>query len=216
MPNFLQSKEWLEFWKKASNKSHPTSRTRSQTGSQTDSKDSSQYVIKNELRNGSSSEHSEAQGRVHSKEDHDYWYFDVCNDSNQTGSSDVVRTKNDKIFQEKADKTVINMQIEKLVWVFRVGIYGGFGLFLMLNLFAVIFNFIGPTFFNSPDFWTLLGYGGNIENAPQVCHVIDFGKTDCRFSGGFSTPNHMAAYLLLILPVFISDCLSQFLGRRLS
>lgn len=45
-----------------------------------------------------------------------------------------------------------------------------------------------------------------ISTAPS-CHVIDFGQNDCRLSGTFSTPNHFAGYLLLILPVLIAGFL---------
>ncbi len=37
----------------------------------------------------------------------------------------------------------------------------------------------------------------------QNCHVIDYGIDNCRLAGPFSTPNHLAAYLLLVLPVFL-------------
>ena len=57
-------------------------------------------------------------------------------------------------------------------------------------------------------FLALLGFGtegaGFVTTAPLV-NVVDGGGWNnlARLSGGFSTPNHLAAYLLLILPVLI-------------
>jgi len=45
-----------------------------------------------------------------------------------------------------------------------------------------------------------------VSTAP-TCHVIDFGQSDCRLSGTFSTPNHFSGYLLLILPVLLAGFL---------
>ncbi|MEM1312458.1 MAG: hypothetical protein AAGF07_03265 [Patescibacteria group bacterium] len=53
---------------------------------------------------------------------------------------------------------------------------------------------------------SFIGFGSESQveylvSAP-TCHVIDFGQNSCRLAGTFSTPNHMASYLLLILPLF--------------
>lgn len=51
--------------------------------------------------------------------------------------------------------------------------------------------------------------------AAPLCHVIDYGSNDCRLSGTFSTPNHFAGYLLLIIPVLVSVFLIAYNKLRL-
>jgi len=49
-----------------------------------------------------------------------------------------------------------------------------------------------------------LGFSSNPSSiSPPVCHLIDFNQTSCRLAAGFSSPNHLAAYLILVWPVTI-------------
>jgi hypothetical protein len=73
--------------------------------------------------------------------------------------------------------------------------------------FSLVLLFIAAQLaFGSQYINNLVGFGSskNVEyivSAPS-CHVIDFGSDTCRLAGTFSTPNHLAGYLLLILPIF--------------
>jgi hypothetical protein len=76
------------------------------------------------------------------------------------------------------------------------GIFLGFGLCLILTLGQLI---IGK------EFVQFLGYtdstldlvAGKI-NSP-ICHAIDYGIDTCRLAAPFSSPNHLAGYLICIL-----------------
>jgi len=62
----------------------------------------------------------------------------------------------------------------------------------------------------------ILGFGnspqseGNLISAASLCNVVDSGSDTCRLSGTFSTPNHFAGYLLLVLPIFLILFLDSF------
>jgi hypothetical protein len=109
------------------------------------------------------------------------------------------------IYTILSDRQFINF-----VGMIKGAVYLGFSLFLLLNTFAFIFELISGS-----SFWQLIGYGGNIEISPQICHLVDFDIDSCRFTGGFSSPNHLAGYLLLILPLFLLDSF-VFLKRDIS
>ena len=69
--------------------------------------------------------------------------------------------------------------------------------------FGLILAFAGLIF--GADYLQLVGYtstnnlnSGIIASSP-ICHAVDFGFKQCRLSSPFSSPNHLASYLLLIL-----------------
>lgn len=77
-------------------------------------------------------------------------------------------------------------------------IYLGFSLLIAIYSTSLI---IGQT-----TLLTLFGFQNNSSQvSPQICHTVDFGQDSCRLSLGFGSPNHLAGYLLLVLPVFWSD-----------
>jgi hypothetical protein len=109
-------------------------------------------------------------------------------------------------------------------------------IFSSIATFAVLFPSVSPTLLNKltksvyigfiasalitittlvfgqNNVLNILGYGGTeisryITVAP-TCHVIDYGNDSCRLAGSFSTPNHFAGYLLLVLPIFLINSLS--------
>jgi hypothetical protein len=59
-----------------------------------------------------------------------------------------------------------------------------------------------------------LGFGQTSDSefviSAPTCHVVDYGSDACRLSGTFSTPNHLAGYLLLILPILLICLVSTF------
>ena len=69
--------------------------------------------------------------------------------------------------------------------------------------FGLILAFAGLIF--GADYLQLVGYtsannlnSGAIASSP-ICHAVDFGSKQCRLASPFSSPNHLASYLLLIL-----------------
>ena len=80
----------------------------------------------------------------------------------------------------------------------HLSIYLGFYLLTAVYLVSLI---IGQT--------QLLKFFGFENNSSQIsgqlCHLVDFGQNSCRLTLGFGSPNHLAGYLLLVLPVFWSD-----------
>ena len=76
---------------------------------------------------------------------------------------------------------------------------------LYLGFFLVILIFSFSAFLEQDVLLQKLGFIGNSQSRPQICDLVDFGETDCRLSAGFASPNHLAAYLLMILPVFWHD-----------
>jgi hypothetical protein len=72
--------------------------------------------------------------------------------------------------------------------------------FSFLAIFILFYSFIGQT-----KVMQALGFsnGESFQISPQACHNIDFSLNNCRLSGGFSSPNHFAGYLLIVLPFLI-------------
>jgi hypothetical protein len=84
---------------------------------------------------------------------------------------------------------------------FLIPIYLG----LIGSLIICLISFI----FGTENFYTSLGYGYSASSADIIsaptCHVIDYAATsqNCRLVGGFSSPNHFSAYLLLVTSFLI-------------
>ena len=76
------------------------------------------------------------------------------------------------------------------------GIFLGFGLCLVLTLGQLVIGQSFVQFFGYTDSHAEL-IAGKI-NSP-ICHSIDFGVESCRLVAPFSSPNHLASYLLFIL-----------------
>ena len=83
--------------------------------------------------------------------------------------------------------------------ILKWGIIAGFCLSSVFSLSSLAIG--------QEKFLEFFGYGGETANyivkAP-VGHVIDFGDNNLRLSGPFSTPNHYAGYLLLMLGFFLN------------
>jgi O-Antigen ligase len=76
------------------------------------------------------------------------------------------------------------------------GIFLGFGLCLILTLGQLTIGQNFVEFFGYTKSETELAAGK--INSP-ICHSIDFGVDSCRLSAPFSSPNHLAGYLLFML-----------------
>jgi hypothetical protein len=87
------------------------------------------------------------------------------------------------------------------------GIYMGFGLISIVFLAVFIFGQINVlTALGFKDSW------GSFEQSliyTPICHSIDGGLGGCRLSLGFASPNHLAGYLLLVLPLFLVQLLNK-------
>jgi hypothetical protein len=97
-------------------------------------------------------------------------------------------------------KTILNLRTFRLLFSFSF-----FGIVIIsLASFAVGIN----NFYSSLGYTDFSSQGTVFLNSP-ACHVISAQDTKCRLTAGFSSPNHFAAYLLLVLGVFISSLYSK-------
>jgi hypothetical protein len=89
--------------------------------------------------------------------------------------------------------------------ILNKSLFFGFVLVSFINILILFFghvNILSPLGFGSGNTET------NLKNTP-LCSQIDFQVSGCRLDGGFSSPNHFAGYLLLILPVLIYNSFSK-------
>jgi hypothetical protein len=81
---------------------------------------------------------------------------------------------------------------------------------LYLGFFLVVLVFLAGTLWGQETVLSSFGFeNNNSQTTPQVCHLVDFGENSCRLSAGFASPNHLAAYLLLVLPIFWFDTFKE-------
>ncbi len=88
---------------------------------------------------------------------------------------------------------------------FILAIYGGFSLVTAISFATIV---LGQNIVLSVFGYGISKIGTYIVSAP-ICHVVDYGSEICRLSGSFSTPNHFAGYLFLVMPVFLSNIQSK-------
>ena len=82
-------------------------------------------------------------------------------------------------------------------------VYLGFLLLIIVYFASLV---IGQT-----EILRFFGFENNSSQITgQICHLVDFGQNSCRLTLGFGSPNHLAGYLLLVLPVFWSDFFEIF------
>ena len=91
-------------------------------------------------------------------------------------------------------KNLIHLQTYKNQLI--KGIFLGFGLCLIFTLGQLTVGKDFVQFFGYTDSNLQLPIGK--INSP-ICHTIDFGIDSCRLTAPFSSPNHLAGYLLFIL-----------------
>jgi hypothetical protein len=90
---------------------------------------------------------------------------------------------------------------------------------IYLGFFFVLTLVIGSHIFSPQAFYTFLGYSNGWDSINStilespICHSIDAAGNGCRLAGGFSNPNNFAAYLVLILPVFVLGLTSVFQAK---
>lgn len=80
-----------------------------------------------------------------------------------------------------------------------------------LDLGFVLLNIIiaSSLYFGADKFYSRFGYSSgwssinNLILESPLCHSIDSVGGGCRLSGGFNNPNHLAGYLLLVIPIFL-------------
>jgi hypothetical protein len=89
-----------------------------------------------------------------------------------------------------------NSNLKVIKYSLNKGIFLGFGLCLVFTLGQLTIGQNFVEFFGYTKSETEL-QAGKI-NSP-ICHSIDFGVDTCRLSVPFSSPNHLAGYLLYIL-----------------
>jgi hypothetical protein len=88
-----------------------------------------------------------------------------------------------------------------------------------LGFFFVLTVVTGSLIFSPQIFYTFLGYSNGWDSINStilespICHSIDAAGNGCRLAGGFSNPNNFAAYLVLILPIFIGGFISSFQAK---
>ncbi len=81
-----------------------------------------------------------------------------------------------------------------------------FLLSIYLGFFLSAVVAIASIFFGQPlvsSLWLGTEEQSQIVHIAPKCHLIDYGINTCRLSGAFGTPNHLVAYLLLVLPIFL-------------
>lgn len=81
----------------------------------------------------------------------------------------------------------------------KFSIYLGFLPVMILSLASLLLGQVTVLEF--------FAYRNNGAVGVNLCDSVDFGLSKCRLSAGFASPNHFAGYLLLVLPVFLSDTL---------
>ncbi len=85
--------------------------------------------------------------------------------------------------------------------LFLKGLYAGFGIITLLFLTVLLFGQTSVlSFFGFQDSWS--SFQQTLIYTP-ICHSVDGGLGGCRLTLGFASPNHLAGYLLLALPVFL-------------
>jgi hypothetical protein len=88
-----------------------------------------------------------------------------------------------------------------------------------LGFLFVLTLVIGSLIFSPQIFYTFLGYSNGWDSINStilespICHSIDAAGNGCRLAGGFSNPNNFAAYLVLVLPIFIGGFISSFQAK---
>jgi hypothetical protein len=84
--------------------------------------------------------------------------------------------------------------------------------FSLVSLVSIVSIFIGQD-----KFLDWFGFGQpnfSFLSFSPVSHSVDFSVGGARLSGGFSTPNHLAGYLLLVLPFLIENLRKQLRNRK--
>ncbi len=86
-----------------------------------------------------------------------------------------------------------------------VAVYVGFALCSALTLASLIWGQTTVSNFGSTkaSYNQTANLATNWFKFNDQCHVIDYGLESCRLAGPFSAPNHLAAYLLLVWPIFL-------------
>jgi len=75
-------------------------------------------------------------------------------------------------------------------------------------IISAIFSLIS-IIFGQQNVLKLFGFVDNTDPSNSLltqaltCNVVDFGSSICRLPGTFSSPNHFAGYLLLVLPIIL-------------
>ena len=91
---------------------------------------------------------------------------------------------------------------ENKLWLETVLKYSIIVGFILSSIFSITSLVVGQQ-----EFLSYFGYGqasiGFVSSAPNG-HVIDYGNDSLRLSGPFSTPNHYAGYLILVLGFLLS------------
>jgi len=99
-------------------------------------------------------------------------------------------------FQLQGGNFIKNIELESLQKYFSFGFFS-----------VVLFSFIS-TVFGQANILKLVGFGqenSDLIYASSTCNPIDFGINFCRLSGTFSSPNHFAAYLMLVFPIVFKN-----------
>lgn len=106
-----------------------------------------------------------------------------------------------------ANTILTKQNLEYKNWLKNILKWGIISGFVLSSLFSISSLVIGQA-----EFLNFVGYGkeasGYVSSSPAG-HILDFGNESLRLSGPFSTPNHYAGYLLLILGFLINFTLQS-------
>jgi len=117
-------------------------------------------------------------------------------DQNQNSNLQINSKNSRKIGRKVFRKTTAKQKL-------RLSVYLGFSLLVALYFVNLA---IGQT-----SLLEFFGFENNSSQiSPQICQLVDFGQNSCRLTLGFGSPNHLAGYLILVLPVFWNDLWGNF------
>lgn len=95
----------------------------------------------------------------------------------------------------------------------KIAVFLGFSLCSVVSLFSIAFT--ENKVFEWFDSASKVATQNSLLFQSRPCTEADYGSEICRLSGGFSSPNHFAGYLLLVLPIFIVTWIGYYQKWRL-
>jgi 8-oxo-dGTP pyrophosphatase MutT (NUDIX family) len=115
-----------------------------------------------------------------------------------------------KIYSSGDHRVAMKVQSVKIRETLLNSLLIGFGLVSTFSLITMVFgveNTLGFIGYGK----TASGFGSDLLFTQPVGHLIDAGgwNSSFRLSGTFSSPNHFAAYLILLLPLFVFGILKS-------
>lgn len=133
----------------------------------------------------------------------------------QNSSQISTETQNKLNLKTKSKKNLLNLETEsnylensniKQQFWHQINPKQKIHLSIYLGFFLLIGVYLTSLLIGQSELLKFFGFQNNSSQiSGQLCHLVDFGQDSCRLTLGFGSPNHLAGYLLLVLPVFWSD-----------